>query len=560
MKSVLRLLDTSFSDADIEDLFLEYDTNGDGVLSYDEFLDFLCSAKDSVVEQMGTTKREVRRSAARHRVQGLGKVTWEDTVPVPSRYSSRRATLPETHRRAMSFAQLKDFGSFVQVVLKAVEVICPHLKVEEAKQVEQNDDSTYDEDGEEEEEENEESEAEYESDESSDESEDSIEKEVSGILGQVTWSKANLYHVNELFVLKLTFADQCSFVELVAEEPQDPSWFCSHWWGTPFKDTLEMLSFHTTVREISDDQCFWICTFANNQHNLEELASEDLMQTPFVKAIMLDHCVGTVALLNELAATPFTRIWCVLEDYITVVHARQAKPQYHLFDVASIVPEGAQTFDDEEIPRCAALLRDAGDGRFVGCCAHPNGWFPNTVALLGARVKLERAEASNERDRRSILAHIGRQKKVVNKEVGKIFASQALFSAAQDNDLACVQSIVDRKLLGSKRDLALHLSGEALAMAAGEGNADIVRLMLRSAADPTVTDDCGRPPLWKATDEDCSEVVELLLDARADPRQSSLDPGDGGASSLDLAAEVDEETGELCRPLAAALLQDWAPE
>eukprot|EP00913_Durusdinium_trenchii_P003282 g3037.t1 len=37
----------------------------------------------------------------------------------------------------------------------------------------------------------------------------------------------------------------CSFTELVMDAAQDPVWFVSHWWGTPWRDSLDMLSFHS---------------------------------------------------------------------------------------------------------------------------------------------------------------------------------------------------------------------------------------------------------------------------------------------------------------------------
>ena len=63
----------------------------------------------------------------------------------------------------------------------------------------------------------------------------------------------------------------------------------------------------------------WICTFANNQHELGELGGNVLL-TPFARAILLDGCVGTLLLVDE-DCTPMTRAWCVLEGWVTRVHA-----------------------------------------------------------------------------------------------------------------------------------------------------------------------------------------------------------------------------------------------
>eukprot|EP00747_Dinoflagellata_sp_TGD_P109130 gnl/TRDRNA2_/TRDRNA2_170594_c0_seq10.p2 gnl/TRDRNA2_/TRDRNA2_170594_c0~~gnl/TRDRNA2_/TRDRNA2_170594_c0_seq10.p2 ORF type:complete len:104 (+),score=16.71 gnl/TRDRNA2_/TRDRNA2_170594_c0_seq10:495-806(+) len=103
-------------------------------------------------------------------------------------------------------------------------------------------------------------------------------------------------------------------MELVADGPQDPNWFVSHWWGTPFADSISMLKYQVKIRQLTLLTIYWMCTFANNQHNLSELAAADVLETPFAKAIMSESCLGTIALMTEKTAMPFERVWCVLED------------------------------------------------------------------------------------------------------------------------------------------------------------------------------------------------------------------------------------------------------
>ena len=62
-----------------------------------------------------------------------------------------------------------------------------------------------------------------------------------------------------------------------------------------------------------------MCTFANNQHNLGELAGA-LEDRPFYQAILHKECHGTVAVLNEEVSTS-TRICGVLENYVSTVRA-----------------------------------------------------------------------------------------------------------------------------------------------------------------------------------------------------------------------------------------------
>jgi hypothetical protein len=62
------------------------------------------------------------------------------------------------------------------------------------------------------------------------------------------------YHICDIIVKPITCRYRCSFVELVArEDRQDPIWFVSHFWGTPFSQTVEMLSWHAEAHELPDD-------------------------------------------------------------------------------------------------------------------------------------------------------------------------------------------------------------------------------------------------------------------------------------------------------------------
>ena len=68
----------------------------------------------------------------------------------------------------------------------------------------------------------------------------------------------NLYDVNQNIILPLTKERKCSFVELIATEPQPPKWFVSHWWGEPVKNFISCLSEHAQDRKLSDDTTYWV--------------------------------------------------------------------------------------------------------------------------------------------------------------------------------------------------------------------------------------------------------------------------------------------------------------
>lgn len=53
-------------------------------------------------------------------------------------------------------------------------------------------------------------------------------------------------------------------MELVARQRQDCTWFISHAWLTPFKQTLEMLEWHAEVHQLPRGAAYyWFCTLAN---------------------------------------------------------------------------------------------------------------------------------------------------------------------------------------------------------------------------------------------------------------------------------------------------------
>jgi len=427
-----------------------------------------------------------------HRVSKLSEVNWSLQIPLPSIYERGAVRVAETHRRGITLQQLKALNELVEVVLKTIEVRDPSRDP-----------------------------------------------------GFITLENVNLYHLNELFVLRLTEKEVCSFAELVMDAPQDPVWFVSHWWGTPWRDSLAMLSFHSQVHELSEASPYWICTFANNQHNLEELNTSDLLDTPFVRAIMSSSCMGTVMLMNE-NAEPFRRTWCTLENFISTQHVKK-KSRAHLFEVAAVVQEGRQkiTVGEEQVrvPRCPALLQQGdADGGFIDKAGYEGAWFPNEVACSGVKVDIATADASNEDDKRNILRLIigetdGRKMPQppafhekydeVNVAIHRVFAPMALHDAAQDGNVPEVERLLSAGLVDLAGKPTRNSAGETpLFAACANGRADMVQLLLEQRADANLTKSTdGMSPACAAAAGRHEEVLDLLLEGKADPNLASADGG-----------------------------------
>ena len=149
---------------------------------------------------------------------------------------------------------------------------------------------------------------------------------------------ANLYDLDRFVVRPATKPYQCAMVELMAEGEQPPDYFVSHFWGHSIVATLACLEVHSSDRGLERQVGFvdasyfftkehpnylggrspryWICAFANNQHNLAAEIADELSQTSFYRAMRLSR--GTVSIVDEKAIV-YSRIWCVFELYSSLV-------------------------------------------------------------------------------------------------------------------------------------------------------------------------------------------------------------------------------------------------
>ena len=89
------------------------------------------------------------------------------------------------------------------------------------------------------------------------------------------FEKFNLYHAAFWIIGPATAGhggQGCSYVELVALEAADqkPRWFVSHAWIKPLPDFVACLKQHAKLRELKSTSPYWVCAYANNQHDLDE--------------------------------------------------------------------------------------------------------------------------------------------------------------------------------------------------------------------------------------------------------------------------------------------------
>ena len=165
-------------------------------------------------------KSEVERDKDRWTYWEKCHKAWSYRVALPEIYLTRGTTIADTAKRGITNQQLNEVSEFVNWVLTEVEIV-----------------ETF---------------------------------EFSPLRGKrLTPDNVSMYSVHDYFVFPITLPHLCSFVDLVSTaEEQPPEWFVSHAWSTPFSQTVSMLNFHVKSRDLPPTTAFWICTFANNQHDL----------------------------------------------------------------------------------------------------------------------------------------------------------------------------------------------------------------------------------------------------------------------------------------------------
>ena len=151
----------------------------------------------------------------------------------------------------------------------------------------------------------------------------------------LTPEKVTLYDINKYIIIPFTKESESSFVETLPSTAgtQPPKFFVSHTWGESFFHTLDcvcqmMKDFEINRGEfddrrgagMTDNTPIWICAFANNQHDLGNSITLNPSESGFAKATVVAK-YRTLSILDK-EGTVFSRIWCVLELYLTLMEVQ----------------------------------------------------------------------------------------------------------------------------------------------------------------------------------------------------------------------------------------------
>ncbi|CAJ1410354.1 unnamed protein product [Effrenium voratum] len=124
----------------------------------------------------------------------------------------------------------------------------------------------------------------------------------------------DMYYVATNIIKPVTRTHRLSYAECVG--PQMVDWFVSHYWGTSFRHFVSTLQKHSEAvvepPATPPDVAYWICSFSNNQWQIEEELGAGWEESSFFLALKSPRCVGTAMILDD-EALPLTRAWCLFE-------------------------------------------------------------------------------------------------------------------------------------------------------------------------------------------------------------------------------------------------------
>ena len=277
---------------------------------------------------------------------------------------------------------------------------------------------------------------------------------------------ANLYHLVDFIVKPVTKKHKCSLVEILSKNRQQrPRWFVSHVWCEPVLDFLESLEEHARLRDVSEDDYYWVCGYANNQHDIDSDINihPDPRQTSFYRA--MQQCEGVLLCLDR-KATPFTRIWCCFEEAMIVSEGKKSL----LLDISAVVNGKGIVLTDglvnSDLSYGPKFTLEAKRERETG--------FPLNLLEKGFSIDIRRASASHKPDIRRILNVIAGTPDInlilgaepdltnpaferTNRALRGIFAEAAARKAAEVGRLGKVVEIIRSDI--DRTALTLNLGG-----------------------------------------------------------------------------------------------------
>ena len=148
------------------------------------------------------------------------------------------------------------------------------------------------------------------------------------------------------------------------------------------------------MRRLNDASAnYWVCGYANRQHELELEIGRDITESSFYKA--LNVADGLLLILDQ-DATPFSRIWCDYELYASITAPDKMLDIVTMAQLPGKSQAGAQMLSKSPLPGESAVAKSVREQS-----------FPLSLLLQGLQVCLEKGEATIQKDKDGILFEMG---------------------------------------------------------------------------------------------------------------------------------------------------------
>jgi len=314
------------------------------------------------------------------------------------------------------------------------------------------------------------------------------------------WQDLTCHDVVKKFVRPITESRRCSYMELVADRPQQTQYFIQHSWKSKFQDTVRAIEWFAEAMHLADSAvCFWDILSINQHNAAAEVGFSQHDDVPGKK--YYKPLYESEGLLMCLGGRWLNRGWVLVTIELCI---RLGKSLY--------------------LGCCSGVL----------ACSRPfpyEGWLFGNVdpdifrSLQG--VDVENCEVSREEDRQTILTFFsqGLEEKMARTVYTRAknrftcwAAGPILRTAAARDDYHEIQDVSTCPGLWLNSDSLKGSLGEtALHVAAGAGALNAVQELLRSRMDPNIEDGIRERPLHYAALSGHAQVASLLLAAEADP-------------------------------------------
>jgi hypothetical protein len=122
--------------------------------------------------------------------------------------------------------------------------------------------------------------------------------------------------LNAIFIKPLTKKRNCAFNEHFWTGTAPPTYYVSHWWGESVLDFILCCEYHAMMYGLeASETSYWVCAYANRQHDLGADLGKDPAKSSFNRAMGLAR--GVYLVIDE-HVTATSRIWVDYELFRSV--------------------------------------------------------------------------------------------------------------------------------------------------------------------------------------------------------------------------------------------------